>query len=320
MTEEPDISYLVAAYNAAPWIESAIQSALDQSDVRVEIIVADDASTDQTLAIVQQMAEKDARVVLIRRPISGGPAAARNSALTEARGKWIGILDADDLLEPNRSRLLIDAAKHSGSVIIADNLFCFTENNPDHGHCLLDEQEPFFVNVAIYLRRNLVMGGPTNLGYLKPIVRRSLIIEHKLLYDERLRIGEDFNFCLRCMAVAPLLIWPEPLYRYRLRSGSISRGLAPTDLEALIAAHVGVFNQPLTPLEYKANRAFLRALRDLLTYVRFTHLLRRKAFMQSFISATNPRIWRTVFVLARRKVAERRLRSPKIKQPHFKAN
>ena len=93
---KPDISYLVAAHNAAPWIESAIRSALSQRGVRVEVIVADDASSDTTLAIVGRLAAEDARVISISRPISGGPAAARNSALMHARGEWIGILDADD--------------------------------------------------------------------------------------------------------------------------------------------------------------------------------------------------------------------------------
>ena len=77
-TGQPDVTFIVAAYNIAPYIEEAVRSALRQDGVRVEVIVVDDASRDGTPDVVAAIAGEDPRVRLIRREATGGPSVARN--------------------------------------------------------------------------------------------------------------------------------------------------------------------------------------------------------------------------------------------------
>ena len=96
----PLVSIIVPAWNAAETIERAIDSALAAGDVPFECIVVDDASTDDTAAIVDRLAARDARIVPIRLNENLGVSAARNVALDRARGTWLAFLDADDRLMP----------------------------------------------------------------------------------------------------------------------------------------------------------------------------------------------------------------------------
>ncbi len=75
----PDVSFIVAAYNAAGTLAKAIDSALAQRGVSVEVIVADDCSTDETRAIAESYADRNVKLLALAR--NGGPAAARNAAL-----------------------------------------------------------------------------------------------------------------------------------------------------------------------------------------------------------------------------------------------
>ena len=98
----PRVSVLIPVYNCAPWIAAAIESVLAQTYQDFEIIVADDGSTDQTVQIVQRYP----RVQYLFQPHSG-ISAARNLALSKARGELIAFLDADDLWAPNKLALQV---------------------------------------------------------------------------------------------------------------------------------------------------------------------------------------------------------------------
>ena len=93
------VSILIPAYNAEDWIAETIQSALAQTWVRKEIIVVDDGSSDQTLAIARRFASSGVSVVA---KLNEGAAATRNVAFTHSRGDYIQWLDADDLLSPDK--------------------------------------------------------------------------------------------------------------------------------------------------------------------------------------------------------------------------
>lgn len=116
----PEVSFVVAAYNAADTIRRAILSALAQERVDLEVIVVDDCSTDGTSAVVEEIA--DPRVRLLRLAKNRGPGGARNAGLEAARGNWIAILDADDTITANRLSRMIDLATTAGAEIAVDNI------------------------------------------------------------------------------------------------------------------------------------------------------------------------------------------------------
>lgn len=103
----PLVSILIPAYNAQEWIADTLRSAIAQTWEPKEIIVVDDGSTDQTLAIAKEFASANVRVVT---QSNQGAAAARNKALSLSRGDYIQWLDADDLLAPDKIALQMKVA------------------------------------------------------------------------------------------------------------------------------------------------------------------------------------------------------------------
>ncbi len=96
--DEPLVSVVIPAYNAAPFIRRAIDSVLAQTWKKLEIIVVDDGSTDETAAIASSYGKP---VTLVQKP-NGGPSSARNLGIRKSRGDWIAFLDADDYWLPEK--------------------------------------------------------------------------------------------------------------------------------------------------------------------------------------------------------------------------
>jgi glycosyltransferase involved in cell wall biosynthesis len=105
---QPLVSVLIPAYNAQEWIADTIRSALGQTWSRKEIIVVDDGSKDQTLAVARQLSAPNVQVV--NQP-NAGAAAARNKAFSLSQGDYIQWLDADDLLSPDKISRQMEAAQ-----------------------------------------------------------------------------------------------------------------------------------------------------------------------------------------------------------------
>ena len=96
---KPLVSILIPAFNAQEWIADTLRSAIAQTWERKEIIVVDDGSADQTLAIARQFESDNVRVVTQK---NQGASAARNTAFSLSQGDYIQWLDADDLLAPDK--------------------------------------------------------------------------------------------------------------------------------------------------------------------------------------------------------------------------
>lgn len=104
----PLVSVITPVFNGAAWLEEALDSALAQSFYSLEVIVVNDGSTDDSLAIARAMARNDDRIRIIDQASAGLPA-ARNLALKMARGAYLALLDADDAWLPNHLQLAMQA-------------------------------------------------------------------------------------------------------------------------------------------------------------------------------------------------------------------
>lgn len=309
-TGPPDLSFVMAAFNAGQWIEAALASALDQREVSVEVVVVDDASSDDTAARVAALAAHDPRVVLIRRKRGGGPSAARNLAFERARGTWIAILDADDVVEPERAHHLIALAERTGCAVAADNVVCFPDGEPERSWPLvpdLPEGAELRVGIAAYLRRNRMMGGRTNLGFLKPIFSRAYLVRHGIRYEEGLRIGEDFLLCLRCLvAGTEMAISGRAGYRYRMVATSLSRKLNVADLDAMRSTYEALAIDAAGNRELgRADAGYRRSLSEMRAYLGLREGLARRDWRLVLREAGQPACWRAVLALALRKLRRR---------------
>src|SRR5579859_1818162 len=190
------VDVLIAVFNNANTIERAIRSAL--LDARVDcVIVIDDGSTDNTSSVVKSLRDEvGERLIFQQLDRNEGPSAARDLGLKLSTAPWIAILDGDDYFLPNRIATLLEACE--GSDFIADDQVQVKEENAadplPNGELLVGHKVVFTLDVATFVARNLSKGKRQRkeLGFLKPIMRRAFLDLHRLRYDEKLRLGEDF--------------------------------------------------------------------------------------------------------------------------------
>ncbi|MDQ6625860.1 MAG: glycosyltransferase family 2 protein [Verrucomicrobiota bacterium] len=145
----PLISLITPVFNTpVAWLEAAIDSVLAQAYEKWELILIDDASTDEaTVAALPALVARDARIYFERLPQSAGISAASNRGLSVATGDWIGLLDHDDLLEPDA---LYQTAKllqeHPDADLIHSDEDKLTENGFDAPLFKPDWSPDFFLS------------------------------------------------------------------------------------------------------------------------------------------------------------------------------
>ena len=230
----PLVAIIIPAYNAAAFLEAAVDSALNQTHVEIEVLIVDDKSTDETCAIAQQLSESDARVTLLHNTGPKGPSSARNTGLRQAKGEWIALLDADDTFEPNRLTCMLAIAADTGADMLADNLELVEFRTK---HSLGPALDPSWMKDEVPLTLSLLLvrdwpGRHTGrgIGFIKPLISRRFLETNRLEYDEDILAGEDLLLYARAIdAGARLILMPQRLYRYSVRSGSLSSGWWATD-------------------------------------------------------------------------------------------
>ena len=237
-----EVSFAIACYNAMPYLEEAIQSALSQKDTSVEVIVVDDGSRDDSCDFVRNLAKHDSRVRLLETPHNMGPGGARNMAIEAMKGEWLAVLDADDVLLPDRSRLLIDAAIAADADMVADNLIVFGEGLVD---------QPFlspplatggdWMTLERYVGDAVMFGRAPNPGFLKPMFRRRTLNDPPLRYNAQLRIAEDDELIMQLLRVGKrYLVVPTAGYRYRKHSESISHRLSVANCDQMVTSEMAL--------------------------------------------------------------------------------
>ncbi|AZO49388.1 MAG: glycosyltransferase [Mesorhizobium sp.] len=269
---QPDVSFVIAAYNSEATLDRAIASALAQHDVSVEVIVVDDCSRDRTLDVARAYPEEIVRVVALEQ--NRGPGGARNAGLEAARGRWVAVLDSDDAVYPGRIRAMIARAEKAGAVIAVDNLQVVREDGvPEDTMFPADYLEGMGeISLADYIAGNIVFESRFNLGYLKPIFQRGFLDEKRLRYDEKLIIGEDYILLASALAKGGrCVVEPTTGYVYHIRTGSISRVLELHHVEAMRAADAAFAETHL--MDAAAAAAFARRSRSLRRAASFLSLV-----------------------------------------------
>ncbi|RFZ87425.1 glycosyltransferase family 2 protein [Shinella sp. WSJ-2] len=275
----PDVSVVIAAYNAAETIERAIRSALAQQGVIVEVIVADDCSTDATRATVATLGDPAVRLVALER--NRGPGGARNAGFTAACGRWIAVLDADDTMQPDRLCRMISAAERDDAALAVDNLFVLDTDGridtmfPDDLLACTPQ-----ITLADFIDSNRIFRSTHNFGYMKPVFRRAFLEDNDLLYDEALRIGEDYLLFAGALAAGGrCVVTPVPGYVYHIREGSISRVLHLHHVEAMLAGDRRFLARfPLTGEAAAAQRRRTRNLQETRAFLALVQHLKNRSF------------------------------------------
>jgi glycosyltransferase involved in cell wall biosynthesis len=233
--EGPAVTVVIANRNNARFLPDCLSAVSAQTLSNIEIIVVDDASDDESRDVITAYADLDPRLTLLQNEQRVGPAQARNRALDAARGKWIAIVDSDDLMHPERLATLVRAAEEGDLDIVADNQILFYETHGKRAHPLLPSRASFAVTCPSYVASNSLRGGNVPLGYLKPLFRRSFIESGRFRYNRDMPIAEDYDFVFRLLAAgASFQVIPSLSYFYRRHARSTSFRLSRDALVAML--------------------------------------------------------------------------------------
>jgi len=198
-------------YNEEQFIFSAVESILNQSFDDFEFIIIDDASTDNTKLILTQI--EDSRIYRVYNQKHSGNYACRNQGLSLSKGKYICVMDADDIAHPDR--LLKQCI--------------FMESNP---HCLAagsyyesfsDNTSPYLVKppleeslIKVLLLKNNIFAHPTL------IIRNDIFERYQLRYNEHYYYSSDYDLLTHINQLGVTTNIPEILLRYRRHNKQIT--------------------------------------------------------------------------------------------------
>ena len=132
----PLVSIIVPVYNAQKGLSRCLESICGQTYQELEIIVLNDGSTDDSLAICEQFRAKDPRIVVVDKE-NEGVSCTRNAGLVLAHGDYIQFADSDDALDPDYTQNLVQAAlQHSADLVIAPYWMVIPSNSTKTGYFL----------------------------------------------------------------------------------------------------------------------------------------------------------------------------------------
>lgn len=205
----PTITAVIPSYNSARYIAQTVESVLRQTIPVDEVIVVDDGSTDET---GQALAPFLDRIRYIRQA-NGGVSNARNHGIREAKGEWIGLLDADDLwVETKIEKQLRALAACPDAILVYTALQLFDDAGFDR-HAPVTPPDRLFPEM--YTRCNLT---PST-----ALVRRDKLLEAGLFDEDRNIMGcEDWDMFAKLARLGRFTHVQEPLVRYRYVGGSLS--------------------------------------------------------------------------------------------------
>jgi succinoglycan biosynthesis protein ExoU len=229
------VDVLIAARDRADTIERAVRSALAQEEVRT-VIVVDDGSTDDTAARAIRCAPDDKRVIVKRLNSGAGPSAARNFAMEISESPWIAILDSDDFFLPGRIATLLSLSADWD--FVADDPLQISKDRIDQetptSMLFGASRQPRSIDFEEFVLGNVTRrsGVGRELGFIKPLIRRSFLQRYELRYDEALRLGEDYALYARALAAgARFLLIPAAGYVSVVSADSLSAQHSRQDLE-----------------------------------------------------------------------------------------
>lgn len=218
----PTVSIVITNFNRESYIARAIRSCLDQilfSPITFEIIVVDDGSSDNSIELINMFSEQ---VKLVKHKTNKGVAAASNSGIRAATGKYIIRLDADDFL--NRFSIYILAQ--------------ILDENPEIGFVYTDH---FRVDEKGYKQERVNLDTKEKIyNHGAGIMFRREIFYDVGPYDEDLRNCEDFDFFARVMRGYKGFHLPLPLYRYYIHGQNISMAKDRAEFKKIVRKRYGL--------------------------------------------------------------------------------
>jgi glycosyltransferase involved in cell wall biosynthesis len=211
-TKDPLVSVIMPVYNGEKYVEQSVKSILDQTYDHFELIIINDASTDGTVAILNEL--KDPRIKLIQNTTNLCNYPSRNIGIKIAQGKYLFVMDSDDIALPNRiERQLVFMINHPDVGICSSWFRLFEASTNDK--IINYPSDPESLKVA-FLENNYCLH--PGLCIRKEFFKGM----ESLLYDEQFRYASDYDFVAKNFKNFKICNIPEVLMEYRVHENQIT--------------------------------------------------------------------------------------------------
>lgn len=220
----PVITVILPCYNAAAFIEETLNSVLNQTFDDFECLVIDDASTDQTCALVERIAAQDARVKLFRKEQNTGYTESLNMGLSLARGWYVARMDADDICMPQRFEKQVAFMETNPGCVMCGSAYRLMHNN-------------YTVHVPV-THADIMLGLLYGNVFCHPsiMMRNEIIRKNNIRYETRFEPSEDYAMWVHLSNFGTLANLPDVLLAYRLHRESVSNSRSITQKK--LANHI----------------------------------------------------------------------------------
>lgn len=179
--KSPMVSVIMPTYNRETFLPRAIESILNQTYTDFEFIIVDDGSTDNSIQIIKEYAQKDKRIRLIRNEENKGIAYSRERGKNAARGTYIAIMDSDDISFPTRLEKQVEYLQTHKDIAVVIGL----TKNQANGNIWWRPTDP--QEIIFDMHFDNAIGNP------QTMIRRSFLIKHNIEYKDY-RAAEDYDF------------------------------------------------------------------------------------------------------------------------------
>lgn len=223
------VSIIMAAYNAEKTLPAAVDSVLCQTYPHWELLIVEDGSRDNTLAIAEKYAERDERIRVIPNEKNAGVSQSRKNGLLAASGEWIAVLDSDDMWKPEKLEKQVRAAQETGAALIFTGA---TFMRADGSPILWQLSAPERVSFRELLKQNVISNSSV-------LVKKSLYEKHYVMGDH---MHEDYAMWLGMLAEGVQTCGiNEPLLIYRVAANTKSGNkLKSAQMQIATYRHIGL--------------------------------------------------------------------------------
>ena len=230
------VSVIMPVYNAEDYIRKSLGSVVNQVYKNLEIIIVDDASTDNTKKIIKEYADKDERIIPFYQSINKGVSAARNVGLKAVTGEYVVFIDSDDEFTPDAIRRMVDMAdKYNSDFIDSYHLLYLTKKNGKQ-ISFTEKKMPKKTTSFGSLNDNIKVLD-TYTYITGKLIKKDLL--KGMEFDERLSRYEDLVFEHQLKTkINNYVLLNKPIYFYYQREGSLVNTLGKKHLCYLDAAKI----------------------------------------------------------------------------------
>lgn len=222
MIKEPLVSVLICAYNAEPYITDALDAIINQTYTNLEIVLINDGSTDNTLAIIEALQQKDSRIKIISNSTNLGFIASLNIGLNIVTGEYIARTDADDITSTTWIEKIVGCLEKNPDIIAMGAYLKILSKSGNNSLLSIDLQDNSILKnplthdeiIAIFPFRNCI--------HNNVMIMRRKVIEQGLRFDPAYPHAEDYKFWYEVSKLGKLANYPEALVQYRLHQNQVS--------------------------------------------------------------------------------------------------